>query len=137
MSMPGTLRPRSRLGFSVPDRSRVDLLDARGDARVVVVVTRPVGARALADELGEPRGEGAEGGTADLEADLGDAEVAASEESLGALDPSGHEVAVGRLAEGGPEAAGEVAWGHESDAGQGGHVQRLGVVAVHGVPGAA
>src|SRR5829696_2233594 len=75
--MPATLLPLRRGRFSIPDRSRADHGDAARDRGDLVVAAGAVGARALADELGEARAEGAQRGAADLEADLGHRQVAA------------------------------------------------------------
>src|SRR5690606_39583527 len=99
--------------FSIPDGS----CDRPGDARDAVERCirgvggdgYPVLARGNADELREARAERAERGTTDRHAHLGDAEIAATQESLRALDAARHEVAVGRLTVRGAEAAGEMA----------------------------
>src|SRR4051812_27358667 len=98
LGMSVTLGDSHRPRFSVPDRSRDLLLDAQQHAPGGGLLLAPVGARRHADELCETAAEAAERRAADLEADLGDAEVPAPEQRHGALDPTGHEVAVGRLA---------------------------------------
>src|SRR5690606_1140139 len=97
--------------FSIPDRSGDRLGDARDAVERCISGVggdgRPVLARGDADELGEARAERAEGGTPDRHAHLGDAEIAATQESLRALDAARHEVAVRRRTVGGAQAAGE------------------------------
>src|SRR5262245_51134057 len=92
-------------GFSVPDRTGEHLGDAGRHGGALVMAAGPVGARALADELGESGAERTQRRTPDREADLGDREIAAPQQRLRPLDPAGHQVAVRRLAEGGAEAA--------------------------------
>jgi hypothetical protein len=72
-----------------------------------------------------------------LEADLGDAEVAATQQRHRALDAPCHEVAVRRLAEGEPELAAEVPGRHVRVAGERLNVQRLGVLPIDPVTNAA
>src|SRR5689334_1298971 len=110
---------------------------AAGDRAQLVVVAGPVGARRLADELGEAGGERAQARTAHLEADLGHGEVTAAQQRLGALDAPRHEVGVGRLGVRLAEAAAEVRGRHQRGAGERGDVERLRVLAVHPVPGPA
>lgn len=69
-------------------------------------------------------------------ADVGDAVLALAQQEHRPLDPPTLQVAVRGLAESGPEGTAEVRRGHVRDPGQRGHVQRLRVVAIHGVPGA-
>src|ERR1044072_8683928 len=93
--------------FSIPDRSGHLLDDARRHPHGGACRVAPGGARRHAEELGEARAEGAQRRAADLEADLGDAEVAATQQRHRALDPSRHEIGVGRLAVREPERAAE------------------------------
>src|SRR3954468_22712243 len=98
MSMPETLDAAGWACFSIPDRSGDLLLLARGQAggrRRGLVAVR---ARRHSDQLCEARAEGAERGAADLEADLGDAEVAAAQQRHRPLDAPRHQVGVRRLA---------------------------------------
>jgi hypothetical protein len=67
---------------------------------------------------------------ADLEADLGDAEIAPTQQRHRALDAPRHQVAVRRLPVGAAELAAEVPGRHVRAAGERLDVQRLGVVAV-------
>src|SRR3974390_32868 len=136
MSMGRTLAVRLWDCFSNPDRSRGRSHEACRKRLGPRVVARPVGAGALADELAEAAAERPERRAADLEADLGDRQVAAAEQGHRPLDAPGHEVAVGGLAEGGAEAPGEVARRHARRPRQCLHVERAGVLAVHLVAGA-
>jgi hypothetical protein len=129
------LRGGGRVGFSIPDRSRADPGDAGRDGGPLVMAAGPVGARALADQLGEPRAERPPRGTADREADLSHLKVTPPQQRLGPLDPARHQVAVRRLPDGRAEAAGEMARRHEGDARQRRNIQRLRVVAAHQVTG--
>src|SRR5579872_4130922 len=98
-SMPATLGPRGRACFSIPDRSGANLDDARRNAGTLVMAPGAVCAGAFTDHLGETRAEGSERRASDLEANIGDAEVAAPEQVLGPLDAACHEVRVRRLPE--------------------------------------
>ncbi len=89
-----------------------------------------VGARRHPDQFGEAGAEGAERGAADLEADLGDAEVAAAQQRHRPLDPAGHQVRVGRLAVGEAELPAEVPGRHPDLAPERLDVQRLRVLPV-------
>src|SRR5215218_7035407 len=91
MSMRFTLRVGCGFRFSIPDRTRMDLGDAGRDGGALVMAAGPVRARALADQLGEPRTERPQRRTADREADLGDAQVTPAQQRLGPLDPAGHQ----------------------------------------------
>src|SRR2546421_418667 len=133
--MAATLRGRTYLCFSDPARPADEFGPATRDRGEVRVVARPVGARALPDQLGEAGAERAEGGTADGHAHVGDAQVTAAQEGLGAFDAPGHQVAVRRLAVGGAELPGEVRRGHEGGPGQRGYVQRPRVLPVDQVTG--
>jgi hypothetical protein len=64
--------------FSIPDRSDHVLRHARWDARHVARGIAAVDAGRDPDQLGEPAAERAQRRTAHLEADLGDAEIAAA-----------------------------------------------------------
>src|SRR5436309_318462 len=136
MFMTGTLRRRTDLRFSVPARPRHEFGPASWDGPELRVVSGPVGARALPDQFGEAGAERTERGTADGHAHVGDAQVAAAQEGLGALDPAGHQVAVRRLAVGGAELTGEVRRGHQGGPGHRGYVQRPRILPVHQVTGA-
>src|SRR5690606_2946575 len=97
-------------GFSFfdPDRSRVLGNHATRDTRQQAVVAGLVGTGRLTDDFGETGTERTKRGPADLEAHVGDAEVAAPQQRHRTLEPACHQVAVRRLAEGFPEAAREV-----------------------------
>ena len=120
--------------FSIPDGSRHLLCDARRQFRRLASDLAAVCTRRDADQLGEASAEGAEGGAADGETDLGDGEVASPQQRHRAFDAPGHEVGVGRLPVGEPELAAEVTRGHVNGAGEGFDVERLLVVAVDPVP---
>src|SRR5207245_7532996 len=87
--------------------------------------------------VGEETAEGAQRRAADREADLGDVEVATTQQRHRALDAPRHEVAVRRLAVGEPELAAEVPGRHVHAAGEGLDVQRLRVLPVDPVADAA
>lgn len=95
-----------------------------------------VGAGGHAHDLGEARTERTKRRGAHLHARLRDA-GAGPQQRHGTFDPPGHEVVVRRLTVGGLELAGEMRRGHQGAGGHGGHVQRLGVLAVDQVTGAA
>ena len=97
----------------------------------------PIDAGRHADQLGEASAEGAQRRAADREADLGDAEVATTQQRHRALDPPRHQVAVRRLAVGEPELAAEVPGRHVRAAGERLDVQRLRVLPVDPVADAA
>ena len=79
--------------------------------------------------------EGAEAAEADVEADVGDAAFGLAQEEHRALHATPLEVPMRRLPEDGPKAADEVRHGDIGHRGHRGDVERLGVRAVHGVPG--
>src|SRR6478735_11940469 len=102
MVMEATLGRAHAAGFSdparcVPHRTGVRLGDAGRHRVDGIVLPAAVRRRRLADDLGEPRAERPERGTADRHAGIRDAHAGAQQRH-GALDPAGHEVAVGRLA---------------------------------------
>src|SRR5439155_25172190 len=88
-------------------------------------------------ELGEASAEGAQRRAADGETDLGDAEIATTQQRHRALDAPRHQVAVRRLAVGEPELAAEVPGRHVRVAGERLDVQRVGVLPVDPVSNAA
>src|SRR5262249_11775659 len=94
--------------FSIPDRSRHLLRDARRHAGHRPRRVAPIIAGRHADELGEARAERAEGRAADCEAHLGDTELAATQQRHRALDATRHQIRVRRLAVGEPELAAEM-----------------------------
>src|SRR4051794_23504384 len=128
--MARTLRAR-------PGRARDVLGHAARHADELAVVAGAVGGRRLAHELGEARAERPQRRAADLQADLRDREVAAPQQRLRALDAPRHQVRVGRLAVRRAELAGEVRARHQRLAGEGRHVERTRVLAVHQVACAA
>src|ERR1700761_7583127 len=130
MSMATTLATAGALRFSISDRPRHPSGDAGGHAAGGARLLAAVPARRHPDQFGEAGAEGAERGAADLEADLGDAEVAAPQQRHRPLDPARHQVAVGGLAEGLAELAAEVAGRHMRPRGERLDVQRLRVLAV-------
>src|SRR5215217_7736032 len=130
MSMAGTLVAGGDPRFSIPDRSRDLLGDARRDARHRAGGLALVDAGRHPDELREAAAEGPERRAADLEADLGDAEVAPAQQRHRALDAPRHQVAVGRLAVGEPELTAEVPGRHVRVAGERLDVQRLRILPV-------
>src|SRR4051794_270527 len=136
-SMALTLRARGHGRFSIPDRSRHLLDDARRDPGRGTRRLAAVDARRHADELGEARAEGPERRAADREADFGHAQVAAAQQRHRALDAPRHEVAVRRLPVGEAELAAEVPGRHVRAARERLDVERLGVLAVDPVADAA
>jgi hypothetical protein len=90
----------------------------------------PVGAGRHTDQVGEATAEGAQRRVADRETDLGDAEVATTQQRHRALDAPRHQVAVRRLAVGEPELAAEAPGRHVRAAGERLDVQRLRVLPV-------
>src|SRR5574337_920307 len=100
-----------------------------------VVALAVVGGR-LADDLAEGPAEGPQAAEADVEADLGDAPVRLPQEEQGPLHPPPLQVAMGRFAEAGPEAAAEVGLREAGHGGHGRHVERLRIGPIHGIAGA-
>ena len=134
----GQSRYGSRGGrFSIPDRSGHLFRHAGRHPRRRARRLLPVDAGRHPDQLGEAGAEGAERRAADLEADVGDAEVAATQQRHRALDAPRHQVGVRRLAVGEPELAAEVPGRHVHAAGERLDVQRLGVLPVDPVANAA
>src|SRR5690606_12589299 len=86
------------------------------------------------DQLGEPRAEGTQRGSADGEAHLGHGQIASAEQGHRAFDASGHQVRVRRLTELLLEPATQMAGGHVHALGERADVERLSVVAVDPVP---
>jgi hypothetical protein len=123
--------------FSVPDRSGHLLRDARRHPRRRARGIAPVDAGRHTDQFGEATAEGAQRRAADRETDLGDAEVATTEQRHRALDAPRHQIAVRRLAVGEPELAAEVPSRHVRAAGERLDVQRLRVLPVDPIADAA
>jgi hypothetical protein len=96
----------------------------------------PVGAGRHPDKLGEASAEGAQRRAADRETDLGNAEVATTQQRHRALDAPRHQIGVRRLAVGEPELAAEVPGRHVRAAGERLDVQRLRVLPVDPVANA-
>src|SRR5919108_2075058 len=111
--------------FSIPDRSADLFRDAGGYVRFAPLDLAPVGAGRHTDQLGEASAEGTERRAADGEADLGDAEVAPTQQGHGALDAPRHEIGVRRLAVGELELAAEMPGRHVDAPGQCLDVERL------------
>src|SRR3954453_12528072 len=116
--------------FSIPDRSGHLFRHARRHPWPTPSRPAPIDARRLSDELGEATAEGPQRRAADRETDLGDTEVAATQECHRSLDASRHQVAVGRLAVRQLELAAEVPCRHVHAAGERLDVQRLRVLTV-------
>ena len=129
-----------RLGgrrFSIPDRSGHLFRHAGRHPRRRARRLAPIDAGRHTDQLGEASAEGAQRRAADREADLGDAEVATTQQRHRALDAPRHQIAVRRLAVGEPELAAEVPGRHVRAAGERLDVQRLRVLPVDPVANAA
>src|SRR4051812_46280475 len=137
MSMARRLGPARHRCFSIPDRSRDLLGHARRDPGHRARGLAPVDAGRHADQLGEARAEGPQRRAADVEADLGDAELAATQQRHRALDAPRHQVAVGGLAVGELELAAEVPGRHVRAAGERLDVQRLRILPIDPVTHAA
>src|SRR5215216_1378841 len=105
---------------------------ARDDAGV-----RPLAvvARGFTNHLTEGAAERPQALKSDVERDLGHGPVGLAQQRHRPLDPAALQVAVGRLAEGGAEAADEVGAREGDRAGQPLDVERVGVAAVHRVAG--
>src|SRR4051794_34149888 len=103
MSMAATLVAGGHRRFSIPDRPGHLLGHARRHPGHRARGFAPVRAGRHADQLGEAAAEGAQRRAPDLEADLGDAEVAATQQRHRALDAPRYQVAVRRFPVGLPE----------------------------------
>src|SRR5262245_2415883 len=136
-SIPATLGWARWGCFSIPDRSGQDPCEATGNPVERIMAARAVRARALPDQLSEPRAERPERRTAHLEANVCDAHVAPPKQRLGPLDSAGHEIGIRRLAEGSLEAAGVVARGHGRRPRERGNVEGQGVIPVDHVASSA
>src|SRR5919107_3905930 len=100
VSMEVILRaPRGR-SFSIPDRSGHLFRHAGWHPRRRAHRPAPIDAGRHTDQLGEASAEGAQRGAPYLEADLGDAEAATTQQRHRALDAPRHQVSVRRLAVG-------------------------------------
>ena len=129
-------RPR----FSDPARNvaraRNVFRNTRRQAVKAAVIPGPTRRGRLADDLREPRAEGAKRSTADLQAHLSNGEFATPKEPLRTFDAPSHKVAVRRLTVGRVELPREMRRRHESRPGKGGDVQGMRVVAIHQISGA-
>src|SRR5215217_3889764 len=103
MSMAVILRAARGRNFSIPDRSAHLFRHAGRHPRRRARSLAPIDAGRHTDQLAEASAEGAKRRAADLETDLGDAELATTQQRHRALDAPRHEVAVRRLAVGAPE----------------------------------
>ena len=99
-------------------------------------VAGPIYGRCLTDDLAKGSTEGSEARESDVEADVGDAPVGLAQEEHRPLDPSALEVAMGRLAEDGPEAPAEMRGRDMGDRRDRRHVEWFRIRAVHRVAGA-
>ena len=122
--------------FSIPDRSGHLLRHARRHPRGRRAPLAPIGAGRHADQLGEAGAERTQRGAADRETDLGDAEVATTQQRHRPLDAPRHQVAVRRLAIGEPELAAEMPGRHVRAASERLDVQRPRVLSVDPVANA-
>src|SRR5271155_4812113 len=123
--------------FSIPDRFGHLFRHTRRHPRRRASALAPVGARRHADQFGEASAEGAQRRVADCDTDLGDAEVATTQQRHRALDAPRHQIAVRRIAVCEPELAAEVPGRHVRTAGERLDVQRLRVLPVDPVADAA
>src|SRR5664279_4686432 len=112
MFMAVTLGDLADRRFSIPDRSGHLFRHARRHPRRRTRLVAPVGAGRHTDQVAEATAEGAQRRAADREADLGDAEVATTQQRHRALDAPRYQIGVGRLAVGAPELATEVPGRH-------------------------
>src|SRR5450755_567642 len=136
MSIALTLVAARDRRFSIPDRSGHLFRHARRHPRRRASWLAPVGAGRHADQFGEASAEGAQRRAANRETDLGDAEVATTQQRHRALDPPRHQVAVRRLAVGEPELAAEVPGRHVRAAGERLDVERLRILPIDPVANA-
>src|SRR5919106_286449 len=132
LNMEGTLGRYSDSDFSETARSDPGHGEA-GRHRVRLRRLLAEARRRSTHGVSEGTAERADAGETDGEADIGHAAVGVAEQGHGPFHPPALQVAVGRLAEGGPEGADEVGLGDERDPGKRGDVQRPRVVAVDGV----
>src|SRR5215218_9850897 len=123
--------------FSIPDRSGHLFRHAGRHPHRRARRLAPIDAGRHTDQFGEASAEGAQRRAADREADLGDAEVATTQQRHRALDAPRHQIGVRRLAVGAPELAAEVPGRHVHAAGERLDVQWLGVLPVDPVANAA
>src|SRR5918993_3955233 len=98
VSMAVILRALLGRTFSIPDRSGHLFRHAGRHPRRRAHRLAPIDARRHTDQLGEASAEGAQRRAPDLEADLGDAEVATAQQRHRALYAPRHQVGVRRLA---------------------------------------
>jgi hypothetical protein len=108
MSMAVTLAAARGRRFSIPDRVWSPVSPRTTTSPPSPAPPALIGAGGHPVQLGEATAEAAQRGTTDREAGLGDAAVATAQQRHRALDASGHQVAVRRLAVGQAELAAEV-----------------------------
>src|SRR5215210_1090136 len=130
-----TLAPAALTRFSKTARSRPGSREAGWNGAQVNGLAAVL-SRGLAHDFAERPPEAADAREADIQADLAHAEVALPQHEHRALHSPALEIAVWRLAEGGPEGADEVGLGHVCDPGERRDVQRLRVLAIHRVASA-
>src|SRR4051812_35380715 len=137
MSMAMKLVAAGSQRFSIPDRSRHLLCDARRHPRHRARGLFAIDAGRHADKLREARAERAQRRAANLEADLRDAELATPQQRHRSFDAPRHQVRVRRLAIGEAELTAQVPRRHVRAARERLDVKRLRVLAVHPVADAA
>src|SRR4051794_17184194 len=115
--MRATLADRTTPRFSETARSRPGSRETRGHGAQVCGLLAVRGRR-RADDLAEGPAERAETRKAHVEADLGHAAVGLPEQEHRPLHSAALQIAVGRLAEGGPEGADEVGLRYVGDPGE-------------------
>src|SRR5215212_11286038 len=108
MSMAVILRAARGRRFSIPDRSTHLFRHAGRHPRRRARRLAPIDAGRHTDQLAEASAEGAKRRAADFETDLGDTEVATTQQRHRALNAPRHQIAIRRLAVGEPELAAEV-----------------------------
>src|SRR5918994_5668079 len=102
MSMAVSLLAAPCPHFSIPDRSAHLFRHARHHPRRRARRLAPIDAGRHTNQLTEASAEGAKRRAANLETDLGDAELATTQQRHRALDAPRHQVGVRRLAVGAP-----------------------------------
>jgi hypothetical protein len=120
--------------FSCPDfsktaRSRPSHHEAGGDR--LNGAAPPVGRRSLTHDLVEDPAECAQAGKSHIQANVGDTSVGRAQQEHRPLDTPSLEIAVWGFGKRGTEGPDEVCLGDPRDPGQGGDVERFGVIAIH------